>query len=197
MTHDRPHRRTDRPHRDLPTAAVLAAIETLKLTAADIDLHPDRYHFPADSLAFAQVLIGEYEAERDYRDRLRRSWFAPTSAGHPADLDEIKARLPLPDYITKWTGTELRPMGRQLRGRCPLHLGERTDDLAVDPAQGLWHCFGCLRGGTIIDLALDLLGLSSVGQAVDVLLLEAGLERPRRTVRPVIDLAAGGQRHAV
>ena len=39
---------------------------------------------------------------------------------------------------------------------CPLH-GERTASLKVydDPRRG-WHCFGCGRGGTVIDLGMAL-----------------------------------------
>lgn len=39
---------------------------------------------------------------------------------------------------------------------CPLH-GERTASLKVyaDPRRG-WHCFGCGRGGTVIDMAMAL-----------------------------------------
>ena len=37
---------------------------------------------------------------------------------------------------------------------CPLH-GEKTPSLKVyaDPQRG-WHCFGCGRGGTVIDLCM-------------------------------------------
>ena len=46
---------------------------------------------------------------------------------------------------------------------CPLH-GERTASLKVyaDPRRG-WHCFGCGRGGTVIDLGMALWNTDFLG----------------------------------
>lgn len=40
----------------------------------------------------------------------------------------------------------LQKKGRLFWGRCPFH-GEKTPSFKVDPATGLWHCFGCGAGG--------------------------------------------------
>lgn len=40
----------------------------------------------------------------------------------------------------------LKQKGRLFWGRCPFH-GEKTPSFKVDPATGLWHCFGCGAGG--------------------------------------------------
>lgn len=40
----------------------------------------------------------------------------------------------------------LQKKGRLFWGRCPFH-GEKTASFKVDPATGLWHCFGCGAGG--------------------------------------------------
>ena len=178
MLAQRQHRRTDRPHRDLPMGAVLAAIETTELAIAHVEDRPDAYDFPDDTLAFARLLLAEYEAERDIRERLRSRGLAPPRR-EPGDLAELKRVVDLVDFVNRWTDAGVRRRGRQWRGRCPLHRGERDDDLAVDPAKGVWHCFGCLAGGTVVDLALDLFALSTVGQAIDAVRLDAGL--PRRS----------------
>ena len=41
--------------------------------------------------------------------------------------------------------------------RCPFHAGDRTASLKIYPGQRGWHCFGCGKGGSVIDfVALDL-----------------------------------------
>lgn len=40
----------------------------------------------------------------------------------------------------------LQKKGRLYWGCCPFH-GEKTPSFKVDPATGLWHCFGCGAGG--------------------------------------------------
>ncbi|MGI4788805.1 MAG: AAA family ATPase [Janthinobacterium lividum] len=45
--------------------------------------------------------------------------------------------------------TELKPLGGELRGPCPLHGGQGAN-FAVNPDKGLWNCFaGCQDGGDI------------------------------------------------
>ncbi|MCL2882396.1 MAG: DNA primase [Coriobacteriia bacterium] len=41
---------------------------------------------------------------------------------------------------------QLKQRGRQWWGCCPFH-NEKTPSFKVDPASGLWHCFGCSEGG--------------------------------------------------
>lgn len=45
-------------------------------------------------------------------------------------------------------GVVLQKKGRLFWGRCPFH-GEKTASFKVDPATGLWHCFGCGAGGDV------------------------------------------------
>ncbi len=40
----------------------------------------------------------------------------------------------------------LKQKGRLFWGNCPFH-GEKTPSFKIDPATGLWHCFGCGAGG--------------------------------------------------
>lgn len=40
----------------------------------------------------------------------------------------------------------LQKKGRLFWGNCPFH-GEKTPSFKIDPATGLWHCFGCGAGG--------------------------------------------------
>lgn len=43
---------------------------------------------------------------------------------------------------------ELRQRGQDFWGCCPFH-GEKTPSFKVNPATGLWHCFGCGEGGDV------------------------------------------------
>lgn len=47
-------------------------------------------------------------------------------------------------------GIELKQKGASLTGLCPFH-DDKTPSLSVTPEKGLWHCFGCDAGGSVID----------------------------------------------
>ncbi|MFI5302868.1 MAG: DNA primase, partial [Polyangiales bacterium] len=58
--------------------------------------------------------------------------------------------------------TSLRKAGSQLAGRCPFHE-ERTPSFQVDPVKGLYHCFGCGKGGDVFTFVRDTQGLDFAG----------------------------------
>ena len=58
--------------------------------------------------------------------------------------------------------TSLRRQGGRLLGRCPFHE-ERTPSFTVNPVKRLYHCFGCQRGGDMIDFVRETQGLDFVG----------------------------------
>ena len=58
--------------------------------------------------------------------------------------------------------TPLRKSGARLTGRCPFHE-ERTASFSVNPAKGLYHCFGCGRGGDIFRFVEETQGLDFAG----------------------------------
>ena len=41
---------------------------------------------------------------------------------------------------------ELKESGRVLKGICPFHE-EKSPSFVVEHERGLWHCFGCGKGG--------------------------------------------------
>jgi hypothetical protein len=71
----------------------------------------------------------------------------------PAGCDDPLMAIPATVYSEALTGGEV---GRDGKLACPFHV-DRTPSLAVfdDPARG-WYCFGCDRGGTIIDFGAAL-----------------------------------------
>jgi DNA primase len=54
--------------------------------------------------------------------------------------------------------TPLRKAGAQLVGRCPFH-DERTASFSVNPGKGLYHCFGCGKGGDVFTFVQESQGL--------------------------------------
>jgi DNA primase len=44
---------------------------------------------------------------------------------------------------------DLKRMGRDWRGPCPLHQGSNRTSLSVSPELGLWNCFTCDDGGDV------------------------------------------------
>jgi DNA primase len=43
-------------------------------------------------------------------------------------------------------GVKLKKVGREYTGLCPFH-DDRKPSLSVSREKGLWHCFGCGKGG--------------------------------------------------
>ena len=52
----------------------------------------------------------------------------------------------------------LEKRGGRYWGRCPFHAGgqEKTPSFTVDPDQKLYYCFGCRKGGGIIDFVMEM-----------------------------------------
>ena len=58
--------------------------------------------------------------------------------------NEILPRLDAEEFYGNWSA--LKPVGKELRGLCPLHE-EKTGSFYVRPALKTFHCFGCGVGG--------------------------------------------------
>jgi CHC2 zinc finger len=67
--------------------------------------------------------------------------------------------FPATEYVPALTGREL---GRNLKMNCPFH-DDRTPSLHCYPGDRGWKCFGCGRGGSIIDLGAELYDLQPRG----------------------------------
>jgi len=62
----------------------------------------------------------------------------------PELLDEIRSRLDIVELVGQFIG--LKRVGSHWKGLCPFHT-ERTPSFTVNPARGIFHCFGCGVGG--------------------------------------------------
>ena len=47
----------------------------------------------------------------------------------------------------------LAPSGSNFKGLCPFH-SEKSPSFMVNPARGMYHCFGCGAGGSVIDFVM-------------------------------------------
>lgn len=68
------------------------------------------------------------------------------------DVGKLKARIGLADLAGRLT--KLKRVGSGWRGLCPFH-NEKTPSFCVSDKAGLWHCFGCGRGGDAIGLLIE------------------------------------------
>ena len=92
----------------------------------------------------------------------------------PAFLDELTARNPIEDVVGQYVN--LKRSGSNLFGLCPFH-GEKTASFSVAPDKGIYYCFGCHKGGSVINFEMEIEGLS-YPDAVRALAKRAGLEVP-------------------
>ena len=92
----------------------------------------------------------------------------------PAFLDELVARNPIEDVVGQYV--TLRRSGSNLFGLCPFH-GEKTASFSVAPDKGIFYCFGCHKGGSVINFQMEIEGMS-YPDAVRALAKRAGMEVP-------------------
>ena len=76
----------------------------------------------------------------------------------PDELERLKAGVSV-ERLVEACGVALRPVGKDLHGRCPFH-DDREASLVVTPAKNLWHCFSCQIGGGPIDWMMKSKGVS-------------------------------------
>ncbi len=75
------------------------------------------------------------------------------------ELRRLKEEVDLAALV-RASGVELKPIGQDLRGRCPFHQDDGPS-LVITPAKNLWHCLGaCGVGGTTIDWVMKTQGVS-------------------------------------
>ena len=91
-----------------------------------------------------------------------------------AFLDELVARNPIEDVVGQYV--TLRRSGGNLFGLCPFH-GEKTASFSVAPDKGIYYCFGCHKGGGVINFQMEIEGLS-YPDAVRALAKRAGMTVP-------------------
>jgi len=88
------------------------------------------------------------------------------TADHEISREEIIAANPIEAELAR-RGITLQKRGSDLVCCCPIH-NENTPSFTVTPAKNVFYCFGCGVNGSVIDLVMELDGVS-VGQAMESL----------------------------
>ena len=92
----------------------------------------------------------------------------------PSFIDELVARNPIEDVVGQYV--TLRRAGANMFGLCPFH-GEKTASFSVAPDKGIYYCFGCHKGGGVINFQMEVEGLS-YPDAVRALAKRSGMAVP-------------------
>lgn len=92
----------------------------------------------------------------------------------PSFIDDVIARNPIEDVVGQYVA--LKRQGGNLFGLCPFH-GEKTASFSVAPEKGIFYCFGCHKGGGVINFIMEIENLS-YPDSVRYLAKRAGLEVP-------------------
>ena len=70
-----------------------------------------------------------------------------------AFLDELRSRVSLEEIVSEYV--PLKQKGRRFWGCCPFH-NEKTPSFSVDSESQLYYCFGCHKGGTVINFVMEM-----------------------------------------
>ena len=89
-------------------------------------------------------------------------------------LDEVVARNDIADVVSSYV--TLTRKGGNLFGLCPFHNG-KTPSFSVAPDKQIYHCFGCKKGGGVINFIMEIEGLS-FPEAVEFLAKRANIPLP-------------------
>lgn len=92
------------------------------------------------------------------KDRLSgRKTLATAGFFEELEKERLKAQVDLVALFASY-GVALTRQGKGYRGRCPWHE-DSTPSLSVDPAKGLYHCFGCGESGDAFSLVERMAGV--------------------------------------
>ena len=87
-------------------------------------------------------------------------------------IDEVNRRTDIVAVVGEYTRLERR--GSDWWGCCPFH-NEKTPSFHVIPDRGMYHCFGCGKGGGVVNFVMEMEKLTFV-EAVESLAKKSGVE---------------------
>lgn len=95
-----------------------------------------------------------------------------------SDIDEVKSRLNIVDVIGE--RVTLKKAGHHFKALCPFHH-EKTPSFVVSPERNMWKCFGCGKGGSVIDFVMEYEHVDFV-EALEELAQKAGVKLERHNL---------------
>ena len=90
-------------------------------------------------------------------------------------LNEVVERNDIVDVVSGYVNLDKRS-GANRFGLCPFH-GEKTPSFSVSPSKQIYHCFGCGKGGGVINFIMEIENVN-FREAVELLASRAGLTMP-------------------
>ncbi|UOO36833.1 DNA primase [Oscillospiraceae bacterium CM] len=90
-------------------------------------------------------------------------------------LDELISKNDIVDVVGSYVRL-MKKSGSNLFGLCPFH-SEKTPSFSVSPDKQIYHCFGCGKGGGVVNFVMEIENLSYV-DAVHVLAQRSGMVVP-------------------
>jgi DNA primase len=91
------------------------------------------------------------------------------------DIDRVRERTDLVELASEVT--KVKRSGRSVMAVCPFH-SEKTPSLSIDPARGLFHCFGCGKSGDVFGWVQETQGLG-FSDALELLARRVGVTLTR------------------
>ena len=100
-------------------------------------------------------------------------------AGRLSDawLDELRSRANLEEIVSEYV--PLKQKGHRFWGCCPFH-NEKTPSFSVDSEAQMYYCFGCHKGGTVINFVMEMERMEFM-DAVRLLADRAHMEIPEQS----------------
>lgn len=95
-------------------------------------------------------------------------------------LEELRSRVSLEEVVSEYV--PMKQKGRRFWGCCPFH-NEKTPSFSVDTQAQLYYCFGCHKGGTVINFIMDMERMEFI-DAVKLLAERAHMELPEGSSQP-------------
>ena len=90
-------------------------------------------------------------------------------------LDDLVSRSDIMEVVSGYVRLT-KPSGANMFGLCPFH-GEKTPSFAVNPERQMYKCFGCGKGGGVINFIMEIENVP-YRDAVEILARRAGLTVP-------------------
>ncbi len=88
-----------------------------------------------------------------------------------SDLEEVRQKANIVEIAQQYM--KVKQAGRVFKALCPFH-SEKTPSFSIDPAKGVYYCFGCSKGGDVIALVRELESTDFV-ETVELLARKTGI----------------------
>lgn len=131
-----------------------------------------RYFFAAQIHALTQELERRKTLLKQHgTDPLAPPWKGGTMANNRERIDRIKERWPIDLFLQQSLGCKLiRRSNGSFITNCPFpNHDDTTPSFTVNTARGVGYCFGCHRGGDVIEVARWVLNTKSFPETLAAL----------------------------